>query len=57
MNPARSLDPAVTFSVGDKALARRSVSDVNAFELAPVGAGGAYAPPLPPAHVVRATGS
>jgi len=39
-NPARSLDAAVTFAVGDKALARRAVSDVNAFELAPVGGGG-----------------
>ena len=39
-NPARSLDAGVTFAVGDKALARRAVSDVNAFELAPVGGGG-----------------
>ena len=39
VNPARSLDPGVTFSVGDPALARRNVADVNEFELAPVGGG------------------
>ena len=53
VNPARSLDPAVTFAVGDKALARRSVSDVNAFELAPVGSGGED---WRPGYVVSRTG-
>ncbi len=39
VNPARSLDSGTTFTVGQPALARRSVSDVNAFELAPISAG------------------